>query len=198
MRFTIAIMLIICGCKPSADVVGRKNITMENINLKYHQKNAVNNESIQIKDSIIIKTVMFEEDSSYIQYTSAKNSTLSDVKSYYKSTKLRTAGRKFFDFYIGTGQVYDEDGKMVSEINFENGYLFSVNQLVEKMRKDFNLDILDMYKPIKVIRGTFNDSPVYFISTVPDPSDRFRVRMIIVDGITGKTISDKFPIHNHI
>jgi len=91
--------------------------------------------------------------------------------------------------------MYDEDGKMVSEINFENGYIFSVNQLVEKMRKDFNLDILDMYNssglPIKVIRGTFNDSPVYFISTVPDPSDRFRVRMIIVDGITGKTISDK-------
>jgi len=82
MRFAIAIMLIVCGCKSSTDIVGRKNINIENINLEYHQKSAINNESIQIKDSIIIKTVMFEKDSSYIQYTSAKNSTLSDVKSY--------------------------------------------------------------------------------------------------------------------
>lgn len=196
MRCLFVVLLVVFGCRPMSNRMASKKTHMENIDLEFHRQNAINNESVIIRDSTIIRTVSVDEDNSYMQYISIKGSPAAIVKSYYASRKLKSEGKMFFEFYTGTYRQFDEDGNILDEIYYDMDYSFSVDQLVEKMYSDFKIDILNPYDTkgvpiIKVIKGTVEKKSVYIISMIATPDDLHRLRVIIVDAKTGETLSDK-------
>nr|WP_322626506.1 hypothetical protein [uncultured Flavobacterium sp.] len=169
---------------------------METIDLEYHRKNLVNNESVLIKDGLLVRTLSIDQDNSYVQYVSTVGSPVVKVKSYFNSTKLKSEGDMFFEFYTGIYRTFDESGKELSKINFDLKYPFLIEQLIEKMQLEFKVNLLKPFDSqgvliAKVSRETLNEVPVYLITTRPTQNDPQMVRIIVIDGKTGKTLSDK-------
>ena len=124
------------------------------------------------------------------------SNTINDYKlykSYFINKNLNTIGRGFSMFNIGVWEIYDENGKMIEEIYNDRPYLFSLEQLIVKVKKEYNVDLETKVSGMLVNRMVSEDlkKPVYEVNLPCEDNDMKR-RYILIDGTTGDTLFETF------
>lgn len=55
----------------------------------------------------------------------------------------------FYDCIIGLRKEYNEEGVLIKEINYDSPYAFSWQDLVQKMKLEYDIDLMDKLDQIK-------------------------------------------------
>ncbi len=153
------------------------------------------------RDSVDLSKLELEE---IVEGTSKINSSFMTIRYYYPNGSLRTKLYKFYYNTIGKERSYDEQGKLVKEIDHDEPYKFTLNQLVAKMKQEYHIDPLNEdplgYTHIDVNRslskkGTREEYPIYKVwvrkklKTPNQEYDKTEYTTYLIDGITGETLS---------
>jgi hypothetical protein len=71
-------------------------------------------------------------------------SCYTNVEVYSAKTKsLIREGKNFTDTPVGIWKTYDENGKLIQENDADKNYPFSLEDLIAKMKKEYNIDLCD-------------------------------------------------------
>ncbi|MCH4830215.1 hypothetical protein [Flavobacterium columnare] len=137
----------------------------------------------------------------FIKRITKKNSPFVQVFSFHPNGKLQLKAMEFYSFRVEIDKLYDETGKLIKEINNDLPYKFSVDDLREKIKKEYDVDIVSDYRDsdptlIFVNRwlGYKNDVGVYK-KDVPMYQVSFwkkeGKRLLEINATTGETITNK-------
>ena len=146
------LILIYSSCKTLSDNNNIKNRKkMEKINVKEFKTKGIESESGSSFKMVKNDTIeeMNELEDIFIKYTYKINSPYKNTKVYYKDNlTLKEEGNSFYMIPVGISKKYDKKGKIVEEKNLDeiNGRIFSVEQLIDKMKKKFDINLTDVSK----------------------------------------------------
>lgn len=130
------------------------------------------------------------------------NSPYLTSKTFFKNNNLKSIGKHFYSFPIAIYKEYNETGKLVKEVNNDAPYKFSVEDLIKKIKKEHDVDIVTNYRDNDKTRITVSrwlgykedwniykkDVPMYQLSI----TDKQGTPIILeINALTGETISEK-------
>ncbi|PAM91421.1 hypothetical protein B4N84_28355 [Flavobacterium sp. IR1] len=107
-----------------------------------------------------------------------------------KTSLLLVFVMEFYQFSIGVVKTYDETGILIKEKDYDKSYIFSLSQLIEKIKKEQNVDLEDKTQRASVRRSVDSilKKPIYEIY-LPSKEDPISKRdYFLIDGITGEVI----------
>lgn len=115
------------------------------------------------------------------------------VKGFSNDTKrLLGLGNNFYQFPIGIYKEYDENGKLVKEIDNDKQYDFSLKQVIEKIKKEYESDLEDLTQKATITRRVdpYLNKPIYevHIRRSKDDIEKNAYFYILIDGTTGKVL----------
>ena len=113
------------------------------------------------------------------------------VEVYSEKTKsLIVEGKKFRDFPIGIWKEYDEKGKLIKEINQDSSYRFSIESLIEKMKREYEIDIFDerIAFLINRISDENTNQPYYEVVYRKHSKQSQTGKFLLLDGNTGAVV----------
>ncbi|WP_048512532.1 hypothetical protein [Chryseobacterium sp. FH2] len=109
----------------------------------------------------------------------------------YKNKTLLIETKKFYSIKIGIQRYYDETGKLIKETDYDKPYKFSIEDLINKMKNEYNIDLLDTKHIISLYRYEEKKDlniPLYEIWYNYDNSNRNNVECYLINGTTGETL----------
>ena len=115
---------------------------------------------------------------------------------YNLETEVQTAvGQSFFNIDYGIWHFYSKIGKLEKEVNQDENYKFSIRQLIEKVKKEYHINL-----ELKEERGyvsRFNENGKYYYHLILFPKDIYDepTQHIMIDGQTGKNLFKTDIIH---
>jgi hypothetical protein len=174
---------------------------MKKFDLKAFNKHKKGNNTycryIQINNNgDTIETYLVENKDSYQETITRLNTPIKERYMYDKNTlNITREIVSFYDCIIGFRREYSENGTLIKEINTDKPYKFSWQDLVQKMKMEYDIDLMDKLDQIK------NDNCVASVSRNPQimqyqvriprefiphgiPEERFEI-----DAITGEVIT---------
>ncbi|WP_454059193.1 hypothetical protein [Elizabethkingia ursingii] len=110
------------------------------------------------------------------------------MEGYSNSTKLLIV--EGFDFYgspIDKTIQYDEKHQVIKEIDYEKTYGFTIKDLIEKIRKEYHVDLENISQGGSVRRNG-KDGISYYEVSIKSKEEPLKMDYILVDGTTGKTL----------
>ena len=112
--------------------------------------------------------------------------------SYSRKTEILVLkGQSFYNIPTGKWVYYDEMGRIKKEIDYDKSYKFSIKELIEKIKKEYDIDIEGEINSPIVGLETDNEGNKYF-SISFDPKGLVNIygerTYILVDVNTGKTL----------
>ncbi|MDA6070056.1 hypothetical protein NJT12_10545 [Flavobacterium sp. AC] len=142
-----------------------------------------------------IEIFLTEHKDSYQQTIIYLNTPIKQRFMYHKKTlTLIKEIESFYDCIIGFQREYDDEQELIKEINNDEPYKFSWQDLVNKMKNEYQIDLMDEKEQIK------NNTQVTFLSrnsqtmkySISMPCE-FTPHGVIeekfeIDAITGNTI----------
>lgn len=147
-------------------------------------------------DSIEIELEDFGK--KYLTYIFYVNTPLKKYIEYDKETLNMTLEiESFYDCPIGYRREYNGSGKLVKEVNADAPFAFSWQDLVEKMRKEYGIELLDMKEQrakgqtgVKVVRDSRTLVYGVFLcgAFIPERNGWSKERFAI-NGTTGELIA---------
>lgn len=98
----------------------------------------------------------------------------------------------FYQFPIGIDKEYDENGIVVKEIDNDTPYVFSLNELLQKIKKEYNVDLEDLTQRASVTRRVdpYLNKPIYEVHLRKSIEDieTNRYFYILIDATTGNVL----------
>ncbi|MEO8236491.1 MAG: hypothetical protein ABI576_00185 [Flavobacterium sp.] len=138
------------GCKSQEkkeNITAQKKDTMEHFDRNKYKEYLNNNSSQSFKLSNGDKVQLDFYENTDIEIIKKLNSPYELRKEFfYKSGGLKLEGVKFYFFPIGITKEYDENGELVKETNHDLPYKFSIDDLREKIKREYNVDIVSDYR----------------------------------------------------
>ncbi len=194
-KYLLFIVLILLSCKSKIafttkeriDLVKYKNLplhpgVLDNPNSKTHVY------LYQDKEMII-----YEDDEIISIQENTLNSPFTSQKLYSKKTLLlKRDEMQFYDFCINTTKIFDDNGLLIKSIDCDEKYRFSIDQLIEKMKKEYGLDFSKRAGGIQ--RNVINGKWCYIL--LIGPGGKGGYKKIIIDGTTGNIISESNHKYN--
>ena len=176
----IIIQTILFSCK----TLSQNNIKMEKIDIKTFK-----NQELQLNKTYTdkVKDTIIEyglRDDYFIKNTIVERSSYFTKKTYYRNNlQLKTKANYFYSIPVGISEKYDEKGNLIEKINWDelNKRTFSIEDLIVKMKKEFDID-LEQSKKI----GVGIDASHYIIIV-----NGVTQRIIKINAQTGEVISDE-------
>ena len=174
------IQTVIFSCK----TLSQNNIKMEKIDIKTFKNQELQlNKTYtdKVKDTIIEYGI---RDDHFVKNTMVKGSPYFTKKTYYRSNlQLKAKANYFYSIPVGISEKYDEKGKLIEKINWDvlNKHSFSIEDLIVKMKKEFDIDLLQAEKV-----GVGLDDGHYMIII-----NGVTQRVVKIDVQTGELISDE-------
>ena len=106
-----------------------------------------------------------------------------------KTNMLLTYVLQFYQFPIGTGKHYDENGILIKEIDHDAPYSFSVKEVIEKVKQQYNIDLEDKTQDGALKRDKHKEylNPVYEVY-LPSKESSNKTDYILIDGKTGEVL----------
>ena len=92
---------------------------------------------------------------------------------------------RFYDMIIGKTIYYDTSGNTSREIDEDAPYLFSIDDLILKMKREYNIDIENQEKIWLVSRYPDNNNVFYEVSVKAPYS---KIIVYLINGTNGKTL----------
>jgi len=130
------------------------------------------------------------DDTSILVKMSNTQNNYTIYKNYFLNKVLNYSLLEFYSSAIGKKRIYDEKGKLVKEVDNDAPYKFSIDQLIKKIKKDYDVDIEKKTKTVHVRRWLsfeLNHKPLYCVSyDLKDESQKWK--FVLVDGNTGETL----------
>ena len=115
---------------------------------------------------------------------------------YNLETKIQTTiGQSFFNIDYGIWCFYSKIGKLERKVNQDENYKFSIRQLIEKVKKEYHINL-----ELKEERGyvsRFNKNGRYYYHLILFPKNIYDepTQDIMIDGQTGKNLFKTDIIH---
>ena len=141
---------------------------------------------------------------------SQENSSYSIVRRYYPNGKLFTTVRKFYGFDIGDFVSFYENGNRKNVINCDYLYSFTVEDLIQKMKSLYGIDLNVRIKGITVRKNLTSPKddikPLYTVHYPIIEKDSIyrdgaivKDRTFYIDGSNGKvTIEDYVELNSYL
>jgi hypothetical protein len=186
-----------CGQKdgnPINNVEKTNNIKQERVMEKFDNKSILNKKAVEAEysadnDSIINQKELAD---AYVEQKFIAGSPLKKQKQFDKKTlNITNEGNFFYGVAVGVHKAYDTHGKLLAEDDLDAKYPVSVTEVVSKIKKLYKVDMNT------TVPGLFfdrylndNNKPEYYIH-YPVKENSTEVRAIVIDGDTGKVLSDK-------
>jgi hypothetical protein len=142
------------GCKSQEkkeNITTQQKDSMEKFDIKKYEKLEKDHKYESRKNDVFYKSdntryrVIFQD---VIQVEEKKvDSPYKLYKIYFKNTlNLKGMEKTFYGFSIGITKEYNENGEVVKETNHDLPYKFSIDDLREKIKREYNVDIVSDYK----------------------------------------------------
>ncbi|RYE24063.1 MAG: hypothetical protein EOP45_06215 [Sphingobacteriaceae bacterium] len=142
----------------------------------------INNEGNNVKltdnDDNYQESVKISENPFGITYKYDKN-----------SLALRSETMMFYDNPVGFIKEYDQQGNIVNQINNDDGWDFSVTNLIDKMNNDFHINLMKVALKLSVTRNADVSANV-FEYHIFYPLNSTTFRYFKINGKNGAVISD--------
>ena len=116
-----------------------KNLPLDE---KYYQRYGYSSNCVQYRtDKESINVIMSDDN---VQLSKNEiNSPYTIIETYSLKTKsLIVEVKRFSNCNIGISKEYDEKGSLIKETDWNRDFQFSIESLIEKMKKEFDVDIL--------------------------------------------------------
>ncbi len=127
-----------------------------------------------------------------------RNTPFKDYFEYYND-KIKVKSFLFYAFQYGIRKEYDDNGKLIKEINFEKDYKFSIENVCELIKKEYGIDLMKNTSNTDTIRYDCNRIKkeifkgdiryCYFVSIAYN-TEGGASKLIAIDGTTGKILYD--------
>lgn len=178
-------------------------ISSEKIDVDYYKKlplhpgvvdNKKGNSHIYLYENNVIQ---FYQDSIKVSIQVRRDdSPYKTIKLYSNKTKLLLReSLNFYDFCIGYTKIYNEIGELIEKNNCDINYLFSVEKIIEKVKKDYQIDLEINNLGVGLSRIRYENKNCYSLTkslgTAKSPK-----RIIIFDGNSGEVLSDTIQNYN--
>ncbi|WP_264536834.1 hypothetical protein [Flavobacterium sp. N1736] len=146
-------------------------------------------------DGNTVETYIKENKDSYQETVTYLNSPIKKRYMYDKKTlKITKEIKSFYDCIIGFRKEYNENGELVKVIDNDKPFSFSWQDLVEKMKKEFDIDLMDlknqMHKNNNISSVSRNSQEMKYFVVIPNnfiphtcPEEKFEI-----DATTGKLL----------
>ena len=95
-------------------------------------------------------------------------------------------GFLFCSMAIGSWEYFDTNGELIKKKDMNEGFTFSLDDLIKKMKQDYQIDLCDKTNNISIIRGYFDGHQCYQIVIPTSFEDEYKVYKI--DGFTGEVL----------
>lgn len=167
-----------------------KDRNMEKFNItEFRKKETKMNVSyLEENSDTIIETI--ELNDIFQRNVSVKESPYHTKKAYYKSNyHLKAESTYFYNIPIGITKKYDEKGNPLEKIDWaeREKRIFSIEQLIEKMKSEFDIDLLDP----KDKGVSCSGNPLAYSIGIHPKNSHSSFRLIKIDAKTGELISDE-------
>ena len=146
--------------------IGENIRTREKLDKKWYKNLPIDHSKTTQRCVLENKEIAIYHNSEIIQISEQEiNSPYRTVKGYFKKNNLlESEGLSFYSVGIGTVRWYDENGYLKREINRDKEFnIFSIDNLIKKMKTEYNVDLLDM-KPYQHVDHYINVSIEYNIA----------------------------------
>lgn len=112
---------------------------------------------------------------------------------YLKNKSLCSVLNEFYKIYLNKYIKYDESGKIVKEINFDQLYVFSLKDLLHKIKIEYDIDLEDKRKGAWAGRWVDENfkKPFYEVHLKSKENSMER-EYILIDGISGEILFTTF------
>lgn len=123
-------------------------------------------------DGNTVETYIKENKDSYQETITYLNSPIKKRHMYDKKTlKIVKEIKSFYDCIIGLRREYDQDGEILNIIDNDKPFLFSWQDVVTKMKAEFDIDLMDinqMYKNSHTGSVSRSSQEMKYFITIPN------------------------------
>ncbi len=199
LSFILLTSIMSCSAQNKAIPIPLKKMeTLDNKSFDEIQVNGVANFILSNGNSV----KQFTAGDTYVEDIKLKDTPFKTQNIYAKSNgAIQSSIEIFYDFPIKIQKFYDGNGSVIKEINFDNPYQFSTDDLALKIKNEFNIDIIKNNKYVDVSRILLPDDsepPQYQVSFPIDPNANTPYgdkRVLVIDGNTGVITSNTIRIY---
>ena len=150
-----------------------------------------------------------EGDNFYKEIIRQEGSPYRVERRYYSNGKLFTTVKKFYSFSIGNLEAYDENGNREEGINYDYLYTFSVDDLIQKMKALYGIDLSVYMEEISVARHITSpkkdNKPLYTVyypliekDSIKRDGALVKERIFYIDGSNGNiTVEDYVEFNSY-
>ena len=197
MQRAIIVLMIFCilSCNDKKTIYPEKLDTKNSakFDLKKFNENKIDSTYEYVLKDTIIR--LYEEKDFYKKELIANNHSFNHVFGYNKTTNsLVNEFCYFFRMPIGVWKSYNEKGSLINWKNYDEGFDFTIKELIVKLKKDFQIDLINdtNYQLLTIDR--FSYKRLYFITSycyLLEIASMDGTRIIKIDGETGEILSDE-------
>ena len=126
----------------------------------------------------------------YIENRKYPNSAYKFYSEYDENGKLVKTSISFYGMITGFVCVYNTVGETIKKEDWDIPYKFSIDDLIDKMRTEYDIDIADTRICNSIDRGVdeeYNNTPLYNMYLFGDPI-KYQLICYVIDGNTGETL----------
>lgn len=198
------LLLMSCNTKektesPNLIINPSKKVDIEKLNVKttevfdlkiFKDKQKDNLYEYDTNDTVI----RLSENEQYYKKELIVDNSFTQTFEYDKTTKsLIRKSSAFLGMPIGVWSTYDENGTLIQQENYDEGFDFTVTDLIALLKKELQIDLINDEHYGFAISRHF-DKNFYFIDSyyyLIKMSDAGGTRTITIDGGTGKILTDE-------
>jgi len=191
MRLTILILAMVTSHLAKAEYINKLDTANRGNSIKkFNIDSFKKNKQLKIHTHSLADGTKIYADTEYYENLSKSRSPYRIFNEYYSNLVLKSTEKTFYDIRYGKYYEYDENGKLIKEIDEDLPYKFTIEDLVHKMLMDFKIDLRIVKSGVRIRRYVHRDTklPKYEINQHLSGTSKYRI--ITLDGKTGKVLSD--------
>jgi hypothetical protein len=166
------------------DINKYKDWEIDTTYVKTEYDNFFRKDNLRVRITVDSENIQVEEADIYTPYKLTKVfSTESNI--------LKSKLKEFYSVTYDKYQIYKQNGELEEEVDEDKPYKLSIEDIIQLMRKKYNIDLMDVSDRKSVDRepGDISNPPIYFIS-IPVKDSRSN-RQITVNANDGSLIKDQ-------
>lgn len=180
------ISLLTINCKAQINTTKSEKFDLELFN---NNKTKSNEYRYTEKGTEIL---LSETQDNYLKITSKIDENFTNHYLFDKKELSLSAEQQFFlNIPVGHYITYNDKGEVLQKQEPKNLYPFTIYQLIDKMKNDFNLDINKKIKRLTIgVNHDEKNNPYYFVRYPTNDTSGNSYRFIKIDAISGAFISE--------
>ena len=199
----LSTLLIIIGCK----IQKRDNHQSEN-NMEYLDLNKYKNWEKDPKYNSTNEMKFYKKEDKRVKILFLKNLIQKDwiqieessiitpytyISIYDSKTGLMLSFTKqFYMMKVGIGKQYNNIGKLIKEEDYDRGYTFTIKDLVQKILKEYKIDLEDRREENSVRRREYKGNLFYEVDMKIKDISIDKYKYLLIDGKTGVLLFETF------